>query len=238
MGKSIEQLGLKAEALPQVAPDAIPDEFGPASPPFYPGQYRFKLPPNLTQCWEKIEVKVNDQGVVDRNGTKTAERVSLVLDSADPLVIEAPADFAGQAFNTTRITNVERNRARKNEPPVYVSDLTYLLRALGSTNPVPKNNAETYAEVCKFAGHSFGATVEYQASCNPNRDAQVATFREDGTFELSPLTNDEGVPQKGCGNRYYMGDWPKDQDGNYLDRRVCECGASLRAFNQIRTFTP
>lgn len=238
MGKGLEDLELKSEALPTVAPDAIPDEFGPPSTLFYPGAYRFKLPADLTHLWEKVEVTVNDQGVADAAGTKKGERVQIEFTSADPLIIEQSLDpdVIGQAF-TCRISNVERNRARKGEPKVYVSDMTYLLRALGSKNPAPKSNLEFVKELCALAGRSFGATLEYSTYCNKTRDAQQAVFGEDGTMTLVQLTNTEGAPVQGCGKRYYMSDWPKNEDGVYLDRRTCECGASLRAFNQVRSFT-
>lgn len=244
--KTAAELNLKAEVIegPKNM-EELPDEYTPGPPPPYPGSYRFKLPSNLSALWDTFDTKITEGG-------PEVQRVSLIFDKEDPLVIEAAPpsekDLVGTPF-TVRVNNRERNRAKKSDPPLFVSDLTYLLRALGEKT-TPKTNQEFITATLKYAGRSFGADVEWSTNCNeekqiyievPKTDAQGNQLVDPATgaamTELAPGVDPATQqPVKGCGKRYYMNNWPKGGDGRYLPRMRCECGASLRPFGQLRNF--
>jgi hypothetical protein len=257
--KTAADLNLKAEVIEgtPTTMDDVPDEYTPGPPPPYPGSYRFKPPANFAALWDKFE-SADPRGAKDKDGNPVkVERLSLVFDKDDPLVItQAPADQAhliGTQF-TTRINNKERNRAKKNDPPLFVADMLYLLRAWSETQ-VPKTNQEYVALVMKHAGKEFGADVEWTTNCNEERQIFIEVQKQDGAgnplvdaatgqalTELLPGVDAANQPVKGCGARYYMNNWPKGSDGRYLPRMTCSgkdgrpCGASLRPFGQLRNF--
>ena len=259
--KTAAELQLKPEKI-EGAPapdnmDEMPDEFSSAPPPPYPGSYRWTPPKNFAALWDKFEATIKDRDgniLSDKAGKKLekVERIILVFDKDDPLVIkQAPAGhehLIGQPF-TCQIRNNERDRSRKGEPPVYIDDLTYLLRAWGETVR-PTTNLGFIEAANKHAGQEFGSDLEWTGSCNPQREAYFDVFTdaqgqqqwapeyvEPGTVVSSVQVKDAaGAPRKGCGKRYYMNDWKKDRSGVYLPRHRCACGASLRPFGQLRNF--
>jgi len=231
MAKStMQELGLKADEKVLVDYNQpVPEEFSPAPPPPYPGDYRFRLPKDVTASWAKREVEIVE-------GKGKVERVELVFDSADPLVIvNSPGGKTDDEPYQCRISNVERNRARKGDPPIYVSDMTYLLRALGSTAK-PAKNAEFVAEMNKYGGREFVAAIEWSARCNKDRQVYVEVAGEDGSTSLSPGIAEDGSPVNGCGQAYYMNQWPRGEDGRYKERVTCACGNILRPFGNPRNF--
>lgn len=224
MGKNINDLGLKKTAIN--VPDEIPEERGGFAPPPYPGSYRFRLPGDMSHLWDKLDAGVG-------------ERVSMVFDDENPLEITQAKnpDYVGQTLRV-RINNVERNRAKKNEPEVLVSDMTYIIRALSQPNPPPKlkANEDFIAAMKKFGGREFGSDLEWTTNCSEKRAIRVEVVDQatgDRSFETG--RNEDGTEKMGCGTRYYMNDWPK-QDGKYADSITCQCGANLMPFPQLRNF--
>jgi len=208
--------------------DNIPDEFTPSAPPLEPGIYTFQLPASLEDGWEIVTRKV--RGV-------EAERVQLVFGRENPLVVIAGGNGkrVGEPF-LTRIANAERNRAKKGEPEVFASDMTYLLKALGDTSK-PKNNIEYLKAMKKYGGQSFQATIEWQGFCNPGRQAYANLEDADGTaLGNGPWMNSDGTPHNGCGNRMYNSAY-KQADGSYTPSATCVCGATVRPFAQLRNFS-
>jgi hypothetical protein len=241
--KTASDLQLKQEEVEgPKSMEEVPDEFSASPPPPYPGAYRFRLPANLTALWDKFMTKIRD------TDTQEVERVTLIFDKEDPLtIIQAPPteqQEVGTAF-TTRLNNRERNRARKNETPLFVADLLYLLRALGET-AVPKFNIDYINLMNKYGGREFGADLEWTTNCNEENQIYIEEVDQaTGAITLVPgVDGATGQPVKGCGARYYMNHWPRDpQNGNrYRSRLICggkngvPCGASLRPFGQLRNF--
>jgi hypothetical protein len=230
--KSLEQLGLKREALPPQGEDLadLPD-FGSFAPPPPPGPYRFQLPANLSTIYDLIDI--NGKG----------QRIKAVFDKDEPLVITQAKDPArkGDPFET-RLTNNERGRGKKGSG-IVASDLDYLLKALGETKKpaaVPASadpaatspyNTAYIVALQKYAGKNFGADITYSWRCSPDRDIRVAT-PGGGTPTVV-------VGQKGCGESYYEGDITpgmKNADGTMPLQITCQCGALLRAFANLDNF--
>lgn len=224
MGKDINALGLKKSTID--LPDEIPEERSGFAPPPYPGDYRFKLPQDMGHLWDVME-------------TQNGQRISLVFDDENPLEITQAKDpdYVGQNLRV-RINNAERNRAKKGEPEVKVSDMTYLIRALSAPNAPPKtkSNEEFIAAMKKFAGREFGATLEWTANCGEKRGIRVEVEDpETHARSIETYKDEAGNEKPGCGTRYYMGDWPKE-NGRYATSMTCQCGANLIPFPQLRNF--
>jgi hypothetical protein len=226
--KSINELGLVAQPTAEIG-ENVPEEFSSAPPPPYPGTYRFKLPTadRLKVMFDTFEREVDG---------KKVQFVQVIFDKDDPLVITGGPEKVGEPF-TTRIGNSPRNRSRKGEPEVLVSDFTYLLRALDLDIAKKVKNYDNKAAIDALVkvggGKEVIADVEWSTYCNAEKQAyytdesgnQQAWFEEDGTTE-----------KHGCGERYYMNHWPRGEDGRYLARMTCKCGASLRPFAGLRLF--
>lgn len=184
---------------------------GAYPPPLPPGAYRFKLPAKMTSIWQAFDAKVG-------------QRITAIFDQDAPLVVtQATNGHVGDPF-TTRISNAERPRGKDK---INVSDMDYLLKALGHKGK-PKTNGEYAQALMSYAGKEFSAQVEWQWSCNPKKNIYVDDG-QGGSVE---------VPDKpGCGARYYQGrDVQKAADGSYPERITCgnpECNASVRAFPQL-----
>jgi hypothetical protein len=221
MSKSLDQLGLKDEALPTGGGDLsdLP-EFGSFTPPPPPGAYRFKLPADLSAIYDVFDTA--DKG----------QRVKAIFDKDHPLVITQSKNGTknGEPFET-RITNNERPRGKKGSG-VVASDWDYLLRALGEKIK-PTSNRGYIDTLKKFGGKEFGADLTYSWACSTERDIRVANPQG-------------GAPQvveghKGCGEKFYEGDIQpamKNADGTMPLQITCSCGALLRAFANLESFRP
>lgn len=227
--KSINELGLVAQPTAEVDVDHIPEEFSAAPPPPYPGTYRFKLPSTdrLKVLFDTFERDV---------AGKKVQFIQVVFDKDDPLVIVGGPEKVGEPF-TTRIGNSPRNRSRKGEPEVLVSDYTYFLRALDMDAAKKVKNYDNKAAVDALVkvggGKEFVADVEWSTYCNAEKQA----YYTDDNGAQQPWVEDDGTtPHMGCGERYYMNHWKRGDDGRYADRLVCKCGASLRPFAGLRLF--
>src|SRR5262245_10866366 len=146
MGKTLQELGLREEALPTAGEDLedLPT-FGGFAPPPPAGPYRFKLPQDLNAVWS----------LFDTPELEPKQRVRLELDRDHPLLItQSPKGVSnGEPFETN-LTNKERKRGKSSE--VKASDLDYLLRALGD-KAKPKSNPGYIKAVQAHAGQEFGA---------------------------------------------------------------------------------
>lgn len=213
----ITDLGLSNEKVGgDVDLDNLP-KTGGFLPLLQPGRYRFKLPANLNDVFDKVT-------------SSKGERITAIFDQHAPLqIVQAPPQYkdrVGEPFQT-RISNVERARGKDK---IEVSDFDYLLRAVGHKTR-PKTNVDYAKALLEHAGQEFDAAVEVQYSCNPNKDI----YADDGNGGTAPV---EG--QKGCGARYYQNQVQdlKNPDGTFPERITCSgndgaCAASLRAFSQL-----
>lgn len=217
---SLKELGLTNEQVGgDVDFDNLP-KVGGFTPLLQPGKYVFQLPA-AQQLGNAFDVVESKQG----------KRLQVIFDQNAPLlVVSSPGNTRnGEPFQQ-RISNVERARGKDK---ILVSDLDYLLRAVGHAAR-PKTNPDYAQAVLAHAGERFEGTVEVQYSCNPNKNIYI----DDGTGQATEV---EGKP--GCGARYYQKDVAdqKDEHGHYPERITCggeNCGASLRAFAQISVFAP
>lgn len=233
---------LSDQAIP-VPEGEIPDEFSPAPPPPYPGTYVARIPANVDdpKIYEEFDVFVDERGFVNpdgKEGDKTGKRVSITFDDEHPFEItRTPVGSEDELGKTPRIrlNNRERNRSRKGQPKVLVADTTYLLRALGEKVP-PANNAQVRAALSKYGGHEVRFDLEWNTNCSKERTAYWVTEDENGVRTTVPMTGEDGSEQKGCGSRYYLQQWTKDENGRYVYELTCQCGAQLRPFAQVRNF--
>jgi len=218
-GKSLQDLGLKAESVGGAGFDELPEQQGSYLPPPQPGSYRFQLPASLTNIWDTREFD-----------GKT--RLVALFDADNPLtIVQSPGNQRNLEPFRTQITNNERNRARKGQPEVLVSDMDYLLKALGETKRPATNKAYLEA-LAKYAGKDFAADVTWSWSCNPKKPKRVPDG-EGGSVEAK---DEAGQPEMGCGKRYYPREVRKDGQGQYPLSIACECGALLRAFPNLSNF--
>ena len=218
---SLKDLGLTNEQVGgDVDFDNLP-KVGGFTPLLQPGDYTFQLPAAqaLGQAFDVIDAKVG-------------KRLQVIFDQNAPLQVVASPNNArnGEPFQQ-RISNVERERGKDK---ILVSDLDYLLRALGHPTK-PKTNPEYAQAILAHAGEQFKGRIEVQYSCNEKKNIWAPTGVGDAVEEIED--------KKGCGTRYYQKDVAdqRDEHGNYPERIICggeNCGASLRAFAQISVFSP
>jgi len=216
MGKSLQDLGLKEEALP-TAGQALADlpEFGTFREPPQPGSYRFRLPDDLSSIWD----------VYDTPAKTPPQRIRAIFDRDHPLqIVQSPGGRSnGEPFET-RISNEERTRGK--DKTIYASDMDYLLRAL-KVQQKPATNRGYIDLMKQQAKKEFGADIRYSWKCSPDRNIRV----KDANGSIQEV---QGRP--GCGSGYYQEDLPnggKDASGMVPTQIQCTCGAMLRAFANL-----
>lgn len=221
MGKSLQDLGLKEEALP-TAGQALADlpDFGSFRELPQPGSYRFQLPDDLSAIWD----------LYDTPSKQPPQRIRAVFDKDHPLlIIQSPGSRANNEPFETRISNEERSRGK--DKSIVASDLDYVLRALKVTQKPATNRA--YIEAMKLqAKKQFGADIRFSWKCSETRNIRVKT--SDGNIQ-------EVEGRKGCGSAYYQEDLPnggKDAAGQVQTQIQCVCGAVLRAFANLDNIRP
>lgn len=217
MSKSLNDLGLKDEALPTAGQDlADLPEFGTFEPPPQPGAFRFKLPSDLSAIYDVFDVEGKGQ------------RVKVIFDREHPLlIVQSPgAKYNGLPFQT-RLTNNERSRGK--DKSVVASDFDYLLRALG-VKVKPTSNKGYVEALVPHAGKEFGADLRYSWRCGSERDIRV----KDAAGAVQVV---EG--HKGCGEAYYQEDVPRNPVDNTVPYEItCSCGALIRAFANMDNLRP
>lgn len=221
----LSELGLGNEQVGEAADfDALPEQLGGFPDPPQPGPFRFRLPTNLGNVWDKAEKKMADGTV--------KPRIKAKFDQDNPLVIvqSLAGKYDNEPFQTT-ISNVERRR-RKDEGVPEASDMDFLFRDAFEEKTKPKTNQEYANTLIKHAGQEFGADISWSWSCNDQRNIRIRTEQD---------TVEEVEGQPGCGKRYYTKDVPKNEDGTYPLHITCAgegCGADLRAFASLERFRP
>jgi hypothetical protein len=207
--------------------DHIPEQRGEFKPLVQPGDFLLELPKNIATAWTAFDCTVDE---------KQVQRVACQFDGEHPLTIVGSRDprLVGEWLQL-RVSNAERNRARKGDPKALVSDMLYLLREGLGADVRPKSNREWIKAMNENAGAQFVASLTWSSYCNDRQTRYIED--ENGQSVEDP----DGT--KGCGARYYQRDIPKDELGNYVERFACtgkrdgfECGASLRAFGNLERF--
>jgi hypothetical protein len=203
----------------------IQEQRGGGAPLIPPGRYGFELPKNLAEAWDTFDTGVGDSQA-------KVQRVNVESDRDHPITLvkalrSTDEPLVGEVW-TGRISNAERNRARKGDPANYVSDMTYLLRESFEDFGRYKTNREFINALNAHAGKRFAADNEWSANCASNR---VRYIEVDGR----PIED----PDKkfGCGNRIYQNNLVRDAEGYYQERQTCpKCGASIRCFQNLTRF--
>jgi len=206
--------------------DELPAQMGMRTPTLQPGPYVFQLPP-LTALREAFDV-------VNREG-KPQRIVAIFNEDAPLLIVQTPPeykDLIGKPFRN-RISNVERKRGAADSNAPSVSDMDYLLQALGE-KALPTSNEAYINTLLKHAGKTFGASVELSYYCNEKKPVRVDGA--DGTTVV--LDGEEGREKRlGCRTRFYQKDITRDPEtGRYPNSVTCDCEAVLYANENLGQF--
>lgn len=217
---NINDLNLLDEEAPEQDLSQLPE---PPSGSFgvflQPGRYAFRIPPGVTEVW----------GV---DSTERGQRAFATFEGANSLQVEPD----GKPFRA-KVHSRERSYN-----DVLVSDMMYLFQALGEKtyNPNPKSVIET---LNKHKGETFKADVTLQANCSEGRPV----------YELDSTGNSVKNEAKfGCGKEYQQQGFTRKkgkkagqtvlvipkEDGQFVERFQCSCGAVLRSFQQLQNFGP
>ena len=208
MGKSLAELGLKDEVLPEQDLTDLP-QFGGFTPPPPVGAYRFRVPADCSSLYEPID-HANGQRI---KMIFDAEHQLVIISAQDPGLINTPFE--------TRLSSVERKRGK--EGPT-VSDLDYFLAATLGVKSRPKTSKAYVQQLQTTAGKEFNAKISYSWQCSETRP--IYARQPDNTTQK--VEN-----QMGCGAKYYENDAPKGADGKVPYEITCQCGAVLRAFANL-----
>lgn len=196
----------------------LPEQRGDFAPPPQPGDFLFELSPLTLDNFDKVD------------GKEYGERVKVHFDETAPLVIRQSlgGEYDGTPFQTT-ITNIPMKRGKKDDTNAPIaSDWDYLNVALKEAAR-PKSNLDYANKLMQKAGTraQFLGRLEWSWRCNPNKN--IYMVNEQG--------QNQEMDQLGCGTKTYQKDVAK-VDGKFPERITCQCGASVRAFANIRTFKP
>ncbi len=239
--RGINNLNIRDDVTDDV-PSSLPEQMGGIGlPPLFPGTHIFRIPQSVAQLIETYDEIVKDaQGnaMADPANPQQAllvQRIRVRFDKDDPLLVVGSSEDGHPV--ATSISNQPRNRARKGEPRILVSDMAYLLReSMKYTGPLTKNS-EWIAALQWAAGRVFRAEHGLSAYCN---DQKVRYIHDasDPTLRGSML---DPTGQKGCGERLYTSSFrlpaQNGQPGGYSDLAYCKkCQAKLRGFFQIERF--
>jgi hypothetical protein len=238
---SINDLAIRDDVIEET-PSELPIQMGGQGlPTLLPGTHIFRLPsdvPSLIEAYD--EILKDEQGnpvpdPADPNKARVIQRLRVRFDKDNPLLVVGSEDDGAPV--TTSISNQPRNRARKGEPRVLVSDLAYLLReSLQYKGPLSKNTEWVHA-LMQFGGKIFRVEHGLSAFCNPEKVRYIHDTN-DPTLVAS-IQDPSG--QHGCGHRLYTSAFKlpaqNGQRGGYSDIAYCpKCSAKLRGFFQIEKF--
>lgn len=236
----LQELGLTQERVGTEDFDKMPKQRTSGDfTPLPPGPYRFRLP-KLT-----VDMDVWDQRQTERG----ARLVVKMTDTAALLVVQSPGGaHDGETYNWT-VSNQEFNRARRGEPEQMASDLDFLFRDAFKIAKRPQNNPGYAQQLMALAGKEFTADVEWSWYCNDEKNIRVP----DGQGGYTE------IEQKGCGTKFFQGGkngvqkapadpsqpvgpnnplvWP-ERIGPCPGKDGVPCGASIRAFPNLRNLRP
>ncbi len=244
--RGINNLNIRDEISDDVPSDLPAQAGGLGMPVLLPGTHIFRIPSTVAQLIESY-----DEVVKDANGNAVADpanpqqallvqRLRVRFDKDDPLlVVGTPED--GHPVATT-ISNQPRNRARRGEARILVSDMAYLLReSLKYTGPLTKNS-EWAAALQWAAGRVFRCEHGLSGYCNPEK----VRYIHDATDPTMRGSIQDPTGQKGCGGgpdkkRLYTSNFKlpaqNGQPGGFSDISYCPyCQAKLRGFFQIERY--
>ena len=228
-------------------PSELPEQTGGAGlPTLLPGTHIFRIPVDVVDCISTVDAVAYDAAgepipdPTDPSKAKLVQRVQVKFDKDHPLVIVGGSED-GHPVGTS-ISNRPRNRARKGEPRILVSDMAYWLRESLKYTGALNKPAEWGAAIQWAAGKIFRAEHGLSAYCNPER-VRYINDPADPTFRSS-IQDPDGT--HGCGGgpakqRMYTSHFKlpaqNGQPGGYSDITYCPwCSAKLRGFFQVERF--
>lgn len=192
-----------------------------------PGVDTFQLPPNLAQAYELYDEKERDKDGKEIENGKIIQRIRFIFDNDAPLtVVGGPNN--GETMRA-RITSSPRKRGKKGSDAPSVADLAYLLRISLNDKTVVFTTRDWHAAVSKHAGEHIRLKHGLRGSCNP-KGVRYIDNGEGGSKEDPSGT-------MGCGKYYRSKDF-KQEDGTYSTELDCDCGAVIRAFEDIEQYLP
>lgn len=235
-------------------PDELPEQGRGTFLTILPTTLTLRLPSDMMQCWEPIEEKVwlDDARKVPSMGADgkqiTIPRIEWNFSKDHPLIIVAPGnpELDEQPCPNVRISNIPRNRARRDQPKVMVAEATFLLRtALGEPGTTPLQTTRQWVlTMAQHAGQTFRVKTGLSAFCNPEKVRYIGVPVA-GSTDVDSVEDPSG--QKGCGKRYYTPDFK--YQGAFYERMYCQkgkggpaalkdggCGAYLRGFFTIEEY--
>jgi hypothetical protein len=238
---SINALNLRDDVTEDV-PSTLPEQLGGQGlPTLLPGTHIFRIPTNVQELFETYDEVLKDEAgnpladPADPTKAKIIQRLRVRFDRDNPLVVVGGED--NDTPVTTSISNQPRNRARKGEPRIMVSDLAYLLReSLQYKGPLTKNSEWVHA-LTQYGGKIFRVEHGLSAYCSPDRIRYV----HDPSDPTLVGSIQDPTGQHGCGQRLYTSAFKipaqNGQRGGFSDIAYCpKCSAKLRGFFQIEKY--
>ncbi len=238
--RGINNLSLRDDIIEE-QPSELPEQLGGQGlPVLLPGTSIFRIPSTVTQCVEAYDEILKDgdgnpiPDPADPSKARVVQRLRIRFDKDNPLLVVG-GEHDGHPVGTS-VSNQPRNRARKGEARVLVSDATYLFReSLGYTGPLTRNS-EWAVAIEWAAGKIFRAEHGLSAFCSPDR-IRFVNDPDDPTYVASVQ---DPVGTKGCGKHYYTSNFKlpaqNGQPGGYSEIKYCTCDAKLRGFFQFERF--
>jgi hypothetical protein len=243
----LNDLNLRDEVTDEV-PSELPEQMGGVGvPTLLPGTHIFRIPVDVADCLTPFDEVLLDpmtkQPIPDPSDPskgRIVQRIRLTLDKDHPLVVVGgPED--GQMV-TTKLSTTPRNRGKKGEAPIMVSDMAYLLRDSLQYQGALSKPVDWVQAIRSVAGRIFRAEHGLSAWCNPERQRYI-NDPTDPTHRASML---DPSGKKGCGGgpdkkRLYTSNFKippmNGQPGGWSDIAYCPfCQAKLRGFFQFERF--
>jgi hypothetical protein len=238
---SINDLAIRDDITDDV-PSELPAQLGGQGlPTLLPGTHIFRIPTDVQALFEPYDEILKDElgnpvaDPTDPTKARIIQRLRVRFDKDNPLLVVGGEE--NDTPVTTSISNQPRNRARKGEARVLVSDLAYLLReSLVYKGPLTKNS-EWVTALMQYGGKIFRVEHGLSAYCSPDR-VRYVNDPSDQTF-VGSIQDPSG--QHGCGHRLYTSAFKlpaqNGQRGGYSDIAYCpKCSAKLRGFFQIEKY--
>lgn len=235
-------------ARPDLAEEAwpegdLPEQMGGSSVTLLPGIDVFKLPDNLAQLWSEREME-------DGRTKQKVKRQVLKMDRNSPLVAVG-GQYDGLPFRATFSTN-PRPRGKKDDPNTpWVSDAAYLLEIGLGDRSRPKTAELLKQAINRYAGRTVRLEHGLTGQCrgdkvrrilveiaNPQFNAQMPAGPANPATVQQTIEDPSGA--KGCGARYYTGDFrnpdAKPGETQYDLEIQCDCGAAENKVVVIRGY--
>jgi len=220
---NINELDLKADEV-EVDFSDMPEPGGQYTPNPSPGSYKFTLPSDLSNIWEKVE----------RDGK---DRIKAVFDFDNALMYASTRNSSVEEQPwTTNVTNIEYSFG----DGAKTSGLAQLLKHGLGEETTPRTSMEYAHALMRHTGESFVADIVWSTVCSDRRDIRIWEEDENG---VRLTTTEIKEDTKGCGRKFKQRDIPKTEEGAYMERFSCdltgcdsEDAAVLFSYANLRNF--